>query len=168
MMTGKAKYAVRRITAVALCAAILLALQVAMAGLPNIEMVSLLIIIYTLTLRRDALFVIYVFALVQGLIYGFSMWWVTYLYIWTVLAAVAWMFRSMRSPVGWAVVSGTFGLMFGALDAIPYLFIGGWSMAAARWVSGIPFDLIHCAGNFVVAIILFKPLYKLFDKNKNL
>ena len=34
----------------------------------------------------------------------------------------------------------------------------------AWWVSGIPFDLLHCAGNFVIALVLFVPLRKLMGR----
>ena len=33
-------------------------------------------------------------------------------------------------------------------------------MALSYWVSGIPFDLIHCGGNFVMTLVLYKPLKK--------
>ena len=29
------------------------------------------------------------------------------------------------------------------------------------WISGIPWDLAHCAGNFVIALALFVPLRRL-------
>ena len=44
------------------------------------------------------------------------------------------------------------------------IFIGGFSYAAAKWVSGIPFDLLHCGGNFAMALILFKPLRAVMEK----
>ena len=37
-------------------------------------------------------------------------------------------------------------------------------MAFSYWISGIPFDLMHCAGNFAIALVLFKPLRKLTEK----
>lgn len=57
-------------------------------------------------------------------------------------------------------VAGLFGLCFGALCSIPYIFIGGWAMAFSYWISGLPFDLVHCAGNFVLTLVLYKPLHR--------
>ena len=148
----------REIAAPALCAAILIAVQVALAPLPNIELVSLLVILYTLAFGRRVIFIIYVFALVEGLIFGFQIWWVSYLYVWTILAGITWLLRTMKHPLGWAILSGAFGLVFGALCAIPYLIIGGPGMMLSWWLSGIPFDLMHCAGNFVLGLVLWKPL----------
>jgi energy-coupling factor transport system substrate-specific component len=45
-----------------------------------------------------------------------------------------------------------------------YLFTGGIGFAVSWWTAGIPYDLLHCAGNFVMALLLFVPLRKLLDK----
>lgn len=71
-----------------------------------------------------------------------------------------------RSPIFWAAVSGGFGLCFGFLYSIPYFVAGGWAAGFSYWISGIPFDLIHCAGNAVLALVLFKPLLYLLKKLK--
>ena len=89
--------------------------------------------------------------------WGVSTWVLSYLYVWAVLAVLAWLLRGMESRVGWAVLSGAFGLAFGALCALVYLPVGGWQMFAATWVAGIPFDLLHGAGNFAIALVLFQP-----------
>lgn len=162
------KVAIRNIATLALCAAMLFVVQVAAAGLPNIELVSLLIIIYTLAFGYRVLYIIYTFVMLEGFLYGFGIWWISYLYVWTILAGITWIFRSKKSPLGWAILSGTFGLLFGALCTIPYLITGGPAMALAYWVSGIPFDLIHCAGNFVLCLLLWKPLNKLFAEKLRL
>lgn len=152
----------------ALCAALLFALQVALAGLPNIELVSLLVILFTRAFEKRALIIIYAFVLLEVLMYGVSTWVVNYLYIWTVLWAIAYALRRNQDPLFWAVISGAFGLGFGLLCAVPYLFIGGFSMAASYWVSGVPFDLAHCAGNFVAALVLFKPLSRAVEAGKRI
>lgn len=152
----------RRVVLCALLAAVMTALQAVMAPLPNIEPVSLLILVYTLVFGRQVFYIIYTFVLLEGLLYGFHLWWVTYLYIWTLWALVVLLMRGKkeRSPLVWAVASGAFGLSFGALDAIPYL-AGGPAAAFSRWVAGIPFDLLHCGGNFFLALTLERPLYQL-------
>ena len=134
-----------------------------MAGLPNIEPVSLLVILFAITFGCKALYPIYTYVLLEFLIYGFNLWSINYLYIWLILAIVAWRLHSQRSPLVWALVSGCFGLAFGALCAPVYLFVGGWAFALTWWISGIPFDLVHAAGNFVIALVLFRPLQKLME-----
>ena len=69
----------------------------------------------------------------------------------------------MEGTLGWAMLSGIFGLAFGALCGIVDVFIGGFGYAVTKWISGIPFDIAHCAGNFVMALVLFNPLRKLLE-----
>lgn len=152
----------REIVLLSLLGALLFALQVAMAPLPNIEPVSLLVIIYTLAFGRKAFYPIYIFVLLEGLLYGFHIWWISYLYIWSILAVITILCRRFNSSLAWAMISGGFGLFFGALCALPYLFTGGIYAAFSYWAAGLGFDLIHCAGNFVLALLLYKPLRGLF------
>ena len=141
--------------------ALTFALQVVMAPLPNIEPVSLLVMLFAVTFGWKSLYCIYTFVVMEILFHGIGLWNINYLYIWTVLAVAAILFRKMEPALGWAILSGVFGLCFGALCGIVDVFIGGFGYAAAKWVSGIPFDLLHCGGNFAIAIILWKPLKNL-------
>lgn len=139
-------------------------LKFVMSGLPNIEPVSLMVMLFAVIFGWKALYPVYLYVMLEILCYGISLWNINYLYIWTVLAVAALALRKMEHPLGWAVLSGVFGLLFGALCGIVDIFIGGFSYAVAKWVSGIPFDIAHCAGNFVIALLLFKPLRKLLEK----
>lgn len=156
--------AARRIVLLGMLGALLVITQVALAFLPNIELVSLLVIVYTLVLGPAAFAPIAAFVLVEGLLYGFGLWWLNYLYIWPMLAGIVLLLRKQRSPIFWAILSGGFGLFFGALCAIPYFFIGGPASAFAYWVSGIPFDIAHCAGNFAAGLLLFAPCLKILER----
>lgn len=154
----------RSIVVLGLLGALLVVLQVSMALLPNIEPVSLLVMVYTVVLGRRAAYPIAVFVVLEALIWGISTWVLSYLYVWAVLAALAWVFRRMESRVGWAILSGAYGLSFGALCALIYLPVGGWKMVLATWVAGIPFDILHGAGNFVMALVLFQPCRRLLSR----
>ena len=140
------------------------AAKVVMMGLPNIEPVSLLVMLLAVTLGKKALFPIYIYVLLELALFGVGLWTVSYLYIWLILALCAFPLRRMTSPLGWALLSGTFGLLFGALCAPVCLIAGGPAFALSWWISGIPFDLAHCAGNFFIALVLFKPLRKLLEE----
>lgn len=144
--------------------AILFVGQVALAAIPNVEIVSLLVVIYTRVFRKKVFFIIYGFVLLEGLMYGFGIWWMMYLYIWSILAIVVLCFCKQNSAVWWAIIAGIFGFVFGALCSIPYFFISGIHGAMAYWISGIPFDLIHGVSNSIVVFVLYKPLYGLLDQ----
>ena len=104
----------------ALLGAVLFVAKMAMAWLPNIEPVSLLVMVYTVVFGRRALYPIYIYVALECMVWGFNYWTVSYLYVWAVLALLAWLLRGMESGVGWAVLSGAFGLCFGALNALVY------------------------------------------------
>lgn len=155
---------IRQLVTLGLLSAILLVGQLALAPLPNIELVSTLLIIYTQAFKKQVFFIIYVFALLEGLLFGFGIWWVSYLYVWSILALIVLLLQKLDSAILWAVVSGAFGLLFGALCAIPYLVSGGTGAAFAYWSAGIPYDILHCGGNFALTLLLYKPLTRLISK----
>ena len=160
------KLKIKEMALFAMLGAIMFACKVAMMALPNIEPVSLMVILFAVTFGRKALYPIYIYVVLEYLLYGFNLWSINYLYVWSILALVAWLLRSNNHPIMWAIVSGLFGLFFGALCAPVYLITGGPAFALSWWVSGIPFDLLHCAGNFVMALVLFAPLQKLLNQLK--
>ena len=144
--------------------ALLIIGQVALGFLPNIEVVTLLVIAYTLVFGKKVFFIIYIFVLVEGLIYGFGLWWINYLYVWSVQAAVTLFFRKQKSVLFWSILSGFFGITFGALCALPYFAIGGPQAAFAYWISGLAYDIPHCIGNVVVCLALFKPVLSILKR----
>ena len=144
----------------ALLGALMFGAKVAMAALPNIEPVSLLILIYTAVFGRKALYPIYIYVLLELLMWGIGLWNINYLYVWLVLFLLCRGLRNMESPWGWAVLSGAFGLGFGLLCTPVYCISGGWAFGLSWWISGIPFDVAHCAGNFCLALVLYRPLKK--------
>ena len=144
--------------------ALMFALQVVMAPLPNIEPVSLLVMLFAVVFGWKSLYAVYVFVTMEILFHGLGLWNINYLYVWAVLALAAICFRKMEGTLGWAILSAVFGISFGALCGIVDIFIGGPSYAVAKWISGIPFDLLHCGGNFAIALVLWKPLRALLER----
>ena len=135
-----------------------------MSFLPNIEPVSLCVMLYAVVFGRKWVYPVYLYVALEILFYGISLWNINYLYIWAVLAMAAGVMKNMNSPLGWAILSGAYGLMFGALCGIVDVFIGGFGYAVTKWVSGIPFDIMHCVGNFCIALVMFKPLRGLLER----
>ena len=138
--------------------------KIAMAGLYNIEPVSLFVMLFAVTFGKKCVYPIYTYVLMEFLIYGLNLWSVNYLYIWLILALCAWCLRQVRHPLAWAVLSGGFGLLFGLFCTPVYLVVEGWRYALVWWSNGIMADLLHCAGNFVIALFLFVPLRNLLQK----
>ena len=158
---GKTKLLVKEITLFGILGALTFGAKVVMSWMPNIEPVSLMVMLYAVIFGRKAVYPIYLYVMLEILVYGLGTWNFMSLYIWAILALPAWLLRRMENPLGWALLSGVFGLVFGALCAPVDVFIGGVGYAIAKWASGIMFDIWHCAGNFVIALLLFQPLRKL-------
>ena len=74
--------------------------------------------------------------------------------------------RRQKSVWFWSLLSGAYGLFFGALCSIPYFLIGGPSMAFTWWVAGIPYDLVHCLSNGILCMVLFRPLNHVLNRLK--
>ena len=141
--------------------ALIFAAKAALAGIPNININAVLIILTTVFFGWRALYAVGIYVMLEGLIFGFQIWWVSYVFIWPLLVVVAMAFRQNRSALIWAVIAAFWGLLFGPLMYIPYFCsLGGWKGYFAMWVAGIPYDLAHAAGNFVFTLVLYVPLYK--------
>lgn len=167
---------VRDITMIGVMVAVIEVCKVTMAALPNIELTTFWIIMFTLFFGRKTIFAIPVFILIEGTIWGFGLWWIIYLYIWPLLAILAWIFRKQENIWFWCILSGIFGLVFGALSAVPYFFIGfgnggiagAFSAVFSYWIAGIPFDITHGVSNFILMMVLYKPVRSIMKKAKNM
>ena len=160
---------VRKITRIALLSAILYVSKVALEFLPNVELVSLLTVLYTLVFGKEAFLIVTVFNLFELIQWGFGTWWVSYLYVWPLLVLITLLLKKIIKEefLIWSVVSGLFGLIFGSLFAIVYLPVDPAS-ALAYWISGLPWDVWHGVCNFVLMLVIGKPLYLLLKKIKNI
>lgn len=150
--------------AAAIFGALLFAVQIAMAGLPNIELVTTLLLVFACVYRWYTAFSLLVFVLAEGLYFGFGFWWFTYLYLWwiPVLAAIA--LCRFRNPILFAVVAALFGFCYGALGALPNLILFGAESAFAYVINGLPFDILHGVGNFVLTAVAFCPCRLALEK----
>lgn len=145
-------------------AALIFSVKTALASIPNVNLNALLIILATVYFGWRALYTVGVYILLEGLFFGFNLWWFSYLYIWPLLVVLVMIFRRNRSPLLWAVLAGAYGLLFGPLMYIGYFaIVGGWRGYIAMWIAGIPYDLIHAVSNFLTVLVLFKPLSRIMD-----
>lgn len=163
-MDKKTRLRARELALYAMLGAVTFAAKMALAAIPNLEPVSLMIMLCAVTLGRRCLFPIFVYVGLEWMVWGFGLWNFNYLYIWVLLAGAAWLLRRMESPLVWALLSGAFGLSFGALCLPVYIIAGGWAYGMSWWVAGIPYDVFHCVGNFIIALLLFSPLRRLLER----
>ena len=134
--------------------------KIIMELIPNIHLLGMLTMCYTLLFRAKALFPIYVFVFLNGLYAGFALWWYPYLYIWTILWGITMLLpRRMPRKVAFVVyplVCGIHGLLFGILYAPMQALMFGlnFKQMLAWIISGLPFDAIHGIGNFAAGFLI--------------
>lgn len=131
-----------------------------MEALPNIHLVGVLTVAFTVVYRRKALYPIYIFVLLTGLFGGFNAWWVPYLYIWTILWGVT-MLLPKRMPKSVAVavyvaVCSLHGFLYGILYApAQALFFGLDFKGMLTWIAaGSLFDTVHGVSNFFCGFLI--------------
>ncbi|MCR4990107.1 MAG: hypothetical protein K6A38_04510 [Lachnospiraceae bacterium] len=156
---------VQRIVRIALLSAILYVCKVSLEWLPNVELVTLLVILYALTIGLDALYVTLIFNIIELIQWGFGTWWIAYLYIWPLFVIISLLLKKVIKEefIIWAVLSGCFGLVFGALCSSVYLFIDP-KYAWTYFIAGLPWDAWHAISNFIIMLLAGKPLYLLLKK----
>ena len=160
----KSKLTLKEIALFGVLGALTFGAKVAMSGLPNIEPVSLMVMLFAAIFGWKALYPVYLYVLMEVLLYGINLWNINYLYIWTVLLVAAYFMRRLQNPIWWALLSGFFGLTFGLLCSPVYVFLNGWDFALRWWLAGLGFDVLHAIGNFVITLVLFTPMRKLLER----
>ena len=153
----------------AMLATLMFCSKLVMEALPNIHLLGMLTMTCTLVFRKKALIPIYLYVLLNGLYAGFSMWWMPYLYIWTILWGIT-MMLPRRMPkkaacVVYPLVCGIHGFAFGTLYAPAHALMLGFNLEQTlAWIAaGLPFDLLHGFGNLCVGLLIL-PLSELLRK----
>lgn len=151
--------------------AVMFASKMLMEILPNIHLLGTLIVAITVVYRKKALYPIYIYVLLNGIFAGFAMWWIPYLYIWTVLwAAVMLLPKNIPpkiAPIVYAVVCALHGFGYGILYAPGQALMFGLSFKSTlAWIAaGFSFDIIHGISNLCCGVLIV-PLIKLLKNSE--
>ena len=143
--------------------------KILMEALPNIHLVGMFIVLFTVVFRGKALIPIYIYVVLVGVYGGFSPWWVPNLYVWTVLWGVTMLLpRNMPKKVAavvYPVVCALHGLLYGVLYAPAQALLFGLTFkGTVAWVvAGLPFDAMHGLGNLLSGVLIL-PLSELLKK----
>ncbi len=150
--------------------------QVAMEVFPNIHLTGMFVILFSAVFGRKALIPIYVYVLLVGVRWGFSLSWIPYLYIWlplwggTVLARRV-KHKSLRVAL-YCTIGCLHGLSFGILYAPAQAFLFGLNAKQTlAWIgAGFVWDVVHGIGNLVFCTLvepLSVVLGRLLTRTKN-
>lgn len=154
------KLSTREIAVFSMLGAVMYASKMIMEIAPNIHLLGVFTIAFTVVYRKKALYPIYIFVLLNGIFCGFAAWWIPYLYVWTILWGAVMLLPGnipgKLRPVVYMTVCAVHGFLFGTLYAPAQAVLYGLSFKGMiAWiVAGLPFDFIHGVSNFVCGIMI--------------
>ena len=154
------KLTVRETAVFGMLGAVMYASKIIMEFAPNIHLLGVFTIAFTIVYRKKALYPIYVYVLLNGVLSGFGTWWIPYLYIWTILWGVVMLLPQKLpkkvKPLLYMVVCALHGFLYGVLYAPVQALLFGLSLKGTiAWIaSGLPFDMIHGISNFFCGMLI--------------
>ncbi len=163
------KLTTKEITIFAMLGALMFCSKIVMEILPNIHILGMLTMTYTIVYRKKALFPIYIYVLINGVFAGFATWWIPYLYVWTILWGVTMLLPKKMpmkvSAVVYPLVCCLHGLFFGVLYAPGQALLYGFNLEKTiAWIaSGFTFDILHAMGDFAAGLLIL-PMVKLIRR----
>ena len=159
------KLTIREMTLFGMLGAVMYCSKIFMEFLPNVHLLGVFTIAFTLVYRKKALYPIYVYVMLNGLLAGFNMWWIPYLYIWTILWGVTMLLPKNAPKIVYMLVCSAHGFLFGTLYAPAQAIMFGLDFKGMiAWIiAGLPYDCIHGVANLCVGILIV-PIVKLLKK----
>lgn len=165
------KLKLKDIVILSLIAALMTVSDFIMEALPNVHLVGVFTVIATAVYRKYALLSIYVYAFIQCVMGGFNLWWIPYLYVWTILwGAVMLVPKRIPDKFKYVIYVGLcalHGFLFGVIYAPAQALMFGLDFnGMLAWIaSGLTFDMIHGLGNLVLGAALIYPAVKILKQN---
>ena len=143
--------------------------KMVMEVIPNVHLLGMFIVAFTVVYRKKALYPIYVFVFITGLMNGFATWWLPYLYLWAVLWGMTMLLPKeipeKWKPVVYALVCAAHGYLYGTLYAPAQALLFGLDFKGmVTWIAaGLPWDFIHGTSNLLCGVLIY-PLTKLLNR----
>ena len=153
----------RELVVFAMLGSVMYASKLIMEFAPNIHLIGVFTIAFTVVYRKKALYPLYIYVLMTGILNGFATWWIPYLYLWTVLwGAVMLLPANMPGklkklqPLVYMLVCAAHAFLYGSLYAPAQALLYGLSFQKMiAWIiAGLPFDCIHGISNFFCGILI--------------
>ena len=154
------KLTIREIAVFGMLGGIMYASKLIMELIPNVHLLGVLTIAYTVVYRKKALYPIYTYVILNGILCGFAAWWVPYLYLWTLLWGLVMLLPKRIpkkvQPVVYMSVCAAHGFLFGTLYAPVQALLYGLSFQGMiAWIiAGLPWDAVHGVSNFFCGILI--------------
>ena len=154
------KLKTREIAVFGMLGAVMYVSKMIMELAPNIHLLGVFTIAFTIVYRQKALYPIYTYVILNGMFCGFAAWWVPYLYLWTILWGVVMLLPKKIpkriQPIVYMSICAAHGFLYGTLYAPAQALLYGLSFQGMiAWIiAGLPFDCIHGVSNFFCGILI--------------
>lgn len=165
------KLKIREIAIFGMLGALMYVSKLLMEALPNVHLIGVIIVATTVVYRQKALYPIYTFVFITGLMGGFSTWWVPYLYVWTVLWGATMLLPQKMpkwlAPIVYMTVCSLHGFLFGVLYAPFQAIVFNLDFnAMLAWIAaGFAFDVTHGISNFLCGVLII-PFIKILNMSE--
>lgn len=166
------KLSVKETVLFGMLGALMYASKVIMEVAPNVHLLGVFTVAFTVVYRKKALYPIYIFVLITGILNGFNAWWIPYLYLWFVLWLMTMLLPkrlpSKAKPIIYMVVNAIHGFLYGTLYAPAQAFMFGLSFdGMIAWIiAGLPWDFVHGVSNFFCGLLIV-PIISALKKVEN-
>ncbi|MDE7478123.1 MAG: hypothetical protein K2M91_09270 [Lachnospiraceae bacterium] len=150
----------REIVIFAMLGSVMYASKLIMEFAPNIHLIGVFTIAFTVVYRKKALYPVYIYVFLTGMFNGFATWWIPYLYLWTALWGAVMLLPTKIpkkiQPLVYMAVCAAHGFLYGTLYAPAQALLYGLSFKKMiAWIiAGLPFDCIHGISNFFCGILI--------------
>ena len=168
------KLTIREMAVFAMLGALMYASKMIMEVAPNVHLLGVFTIAFTVVYRKKALYPIYTYVLLNGIFCGFATWWIPYLYLWAVLWGATMLLpkripEKLR-PLVYMLLCAAHGFLFGTLYAPAQALLYGLSFQKmVAWIiSGLLWDFVHGVSNFFCGILIVPIVKILTFLEKNL
>ncbi len=166
------KLTIREMAVFAMLGALMYASKIIMEVAPNVHLLGVFTIAFTVVYRKKALYPIYIYVLLNGIFCGFATWWIPYLYLWTVLwGAMMLLPKKIPAkvrPLVYMLLCAAHGFLFGTLYAPAQALLYGLSFQKMiAWIiAGLPWDFVHGVSNFFCGVLIV-PVIKILTLLEN-
>lgn len=154
------KLTIKEIAVFGMLGAVMYASKTVMELMPNIHLLGVFTVAFTVVYRKKALYPIYTYVILSGIFCGFATWWIPHLYVWTLLwGAVMLLPRKLPKkalPIVYMAVCAAHGFLFGTLYAPVQAILYGLNFQGMlAWIiAGLPWDCMHGISNFFCGILI--------------
>ena len=160
------KMSVKRLVIISILTAILFIQEQILSFIPNIQLTFLLIILYSKTFDFiESVLMITVHVILDNLLMGsFNLTVLPFMYIGYLIIPITLktIFRKVNSPIGLALLSILYSLLYCWVFIIPAILI----LEIPFWtyiIQDIPFEILLVTSSFLSVLWLYKPLKRVLD-----